>query len=301
MTASGARPAIVFALLLAAAALYPHPHGAAPVSPIAAGRGGAASASDLDLFADVRSWQDLYFYRVFFFAGGGRGAHSGSVQGGMAAALSSLYVAAFFNGDLFSGSGSAADRDNPAYQGPANQIRSETAWNDDLALFLGSDLLGGFRFNLLFNALEFVSQAEKDGNFYEYRGPFLTSLQWGRRFGGLGVSVTAGIGWGGHESWSETKQIETEGPAAEDPAAETVLVTTTIQDYTTAGIKLEASYGSFAADYQISAGLGRSETVSGERDPAKNGVKKINVGAVEHLINLYYSVAIPIDRGMSLV
>jgi hypothetical protein len=277
---------------------HPHPHGAAPVSPIAAGWGGAAGASDLDRFADVAAWQDLDFYRTFFFAGGDAGAHSGNIQGGVAAALSPLYVAAFFNGDLFSGEGGGADKNNPGYQGTANQTYGETAWNDDLVLFLGSDLLGGFRFNLQFNATELVSQTDKDGGFYDYRGPFLTSLQWGRRFGGLTTTLTAGVGWGGYESWSETELL----PETEETGGtqETVMVSTSIQDFTTLGFKLEAAYGSFTADYQFSAGLGRSETVSGSRNPARNGTKEFDLGAVEHLINLYYSAELPIAEGMSL-
>jgi hypothetical protein len=292
---AGALQFLAPALLLAAiaAAAHPHPHGAAPVSPIAGGQGGGGAASDLDLFTDVAAWQDLDFYRLFFFAGGGRGAHSGHIQGGMAAALYPLYVAAFFNGDLFSGSGGAADRDNPAWQGTANQTGSETVWNDDLVLFLGSDLLGAFRFNLLFDGMEFVSHTEKDGIFYDYRAPFLTSLQWGRRFGSFSAGITAGIGWGGYESWSETWETE-----SADTAAETGVATTTIQNYTTAGIKLEAAYGSFAADYQISLSLGREETLSGAS--SRNGAKRIDLGAVEHLANLYYNTAIPIAEGMSL-
>jgi hypothetical protein len=162
----------IMLLALSSAAAHPHPHGAAPVSPIAGGQGGAAAASDLDRFADVTAWQDLDFYRVFCFTGGGMGAHSGHIQGGMAAALYPLYVAAFFNGDLFPGEGGATDKDNPAWQGPADQTNSKTVLNDDLALFLGNDFLGGFRFNLLFNAAEFISQQEKDGDSYEYRPPF---------------------------------------------------------------------------------------------------------------------------------
>jgi hypothetical protein len=287
------------ALLLAAvaAAAHPHPHGTAPVSPIAAGRGGGA-ASDIDLFADVATWQDLNFYRLFFFAGGDAGAHSGHIQGGMAAALYPLYLAAFFNGDLFSGTGGTADKDNPSWQGAADQTHSKTVLNDDLVLFAGNDFLGAFRFNLLFNAAEFVSQQEKDGDFYEYRAPFLTSLQWGRRFGGLTTKLTVGAGWGGYESWSDMEAVEETEKAGE--TAETVMVSTTIQDYTTLGIKLEAAYGNFAADYQISIGLGRSEIISGSNDPAKNGAKKIDVGAVEHLINLYYSAVIPVAEGMAL-
>jgi hypothetical protein len=286
---------IAAALLFSAAAAHPHPHGAAPVSPIAGGQGGGGgdAASDLDLFADVAAWQDLDFYRLFFFAGGGRGAHSGHIQGGMAAALSPLYVAAFFNGDLFSGSGGAADRDNPAYQ-----TGSETLWNDDLVLFLGNDLLGGFRFNLLFNGMEFVSQTEKDGIFYDYRAPFLTSLQWGRRFGSFSASITVGIGWAGHESWSETWETEAADPAAEAGPAETGVATTTIQSYTATGIKLETAYSSFATDYQISLSLGREETLSGA--PSGNGTKRIDLGPVEHLLNLYYNTAVPIAEGMSL-
>jgi hypothetical protein len=287
---------IAAALLLAglAAAAHAHPHGAAPVSPIAAGSGGAASASDLDLFADVRSWQDLDFYRLFFFTGGGGGAHSGAIRGGVAAALSPLYVAAFFNGDLFSGEGSVADKDNSAYQGTVDQSIRKTTWNDDLVLFVGSDRLGAFRFNLLFNTAEFIRQEENDGGFYERRDPFLTSLQWGRRFGGLGLAATAGVGWAGYESWTEAREI----PAEEGGPAETVVATIAIQDYTTLGIKLEASYNSFAADYQISAGVGRSESVSG--DPGGNSARHFDLGPVEHLANLYYSATAPVAEGMNL-
>jgi hypothetical protein len=273
-------------LLVAAGAAYPHPHGASPVSPIAGGPGGAAAASDIDLFTDVTAWQDLDFYRWFFFSGGALGAHSGTIQGGMAALLYPLYVAAFFNGDVFSGTGSAADQDNPTYQGTANQVYHETAWNDDLVLFIGSDFLGGFRFELLFDNTEFVSQDEKDGGFYEYRGPFLTSLQWGRRFGGLDAKVTTGVGWGGYESWTETQGTD--------------VVSTTIQDYTMLGIKLEAAYGGFAADYQFSIGLGREETVSGASDPSLNSTTKFAVGSVEQMINLYYTAAIPVSDGIHL-
>jgi hypothetical protein len=267
-------------LLLAAAAAYPHPHGAAPVSPIAGGQGGGAGVSEIDLFTDVIYWQELDFYRLFFFSGGDMGSHSGSIQGGVAAALYPLYLAAFFNGDLFSGEGGEADSDNPAYQGTVNQSSGKTTWNNDLVLFLAGDLLGAFRFNLLFDAAEFTTQYDKDGGFYEYRPPFLTSLQWGRRFGDLDAAVTAGVGWGGRESWTD-----------ETNAA---LVTTTIQEYTTFGFKLEAAYAPFEADYQLSIGLGRSETVTG-RDP-----QEFAVGPVEHLVNLYYGVSVEVADGMSL-
>jgi hypothetical protein len=273
----GIAPAL---LLLAAAAAYPHPHGAAPVSPIAGGKGGTAGASEIDLFTDVIYWQELDFYRLLFFSGGDMGAHSGSIQGGVAAALYPLYLAAFFNGDLFSGEGGAADGDNPAYQGTDDQVSGKTTWNNDLVLFLGNDLLGAFRFNLLFDAVEFSSRHDKDGGFYEYRPPFLTSLQWGRRFGDLDAAVTAGVGWGGCESWTDD--------------TEAGLVTTTIQEYTTLGLKLEAGYDAFEADYQLSIGLGRSETVSG------GGTEEFAVGPVEHLVNLYYGASVEVADGMSL-
>jgi hypothetical protein len=237
---------------------------------------------------------------VFFFAGGRMGAHSGKIRGGMVAAIYPLYLAAFFNGDLFSGEGSAADRDNPAYQGTADQTLAETAWSDDLALFLGNDFLGGLRFNLLFNAAEFVSQTEKDGGAYDYRSPFLTSLQWGRRFGGLSAGITVGVGWGSHESLVEKRELEPERPAEGKTETAATTVTTTLRDYSTAGIKLEAAYGSFAADYQLSAALGRRETVSWENDPAKNSAADIDIGSAEHLINLYYTATVPIDKGMTL-
>ena len=285
--------ASVLLLFAAAGALYPHPHGASPVSPIPGGQGGASS-SDLDLFADVTAWQDLDFYRLFFFAGGDTGLHPGKLQGGMATALYPLYLAVFFNGDLFSGSGSAADRDNPAYQGISDQRPSETVWNDQLVLFLANDALGGFRFTLLFDNMEFVSRKETNNEFYEYRAPFLTSLQWGKRFGGLDARATAGVGWGNHESWAETRETGGETP-------ETVLVTTAIQDYTMLGIKLEAAYGSFAADYQISVGIGRTETVSGSPDPAENSDRRFDTGPVEHLANLYYTALLPVMDGMSLI
>ena len=287
--------AIPVLLFFAAPSAQGHPHGASPVSPIPGGQGGGSSSSDLDLFADVTAWQDLNFYRLFFFAGGGLGALPGRMQGGMAAALYPLYLAAFFNGDLFSGSGSTADRNNPAYQGVADQRRSETVWNDQLVLFLGSDALGGLRFTLLFDNMEFVSRTETDAGFYDYRAPFLTSLQWGRRFGGLDARATLGAGWGNHESWSEERS-----PGAEAETTETVLVTTVIRDYTMLGLKLEAAYGSFAADYQFSIGLGRTETVTGHPDPSGNSDRRYDTGSTEHLANLYYTALLPVMDGMNL-
>ena len=292
-------------LFFAAPPARGHPHGASPVSPIPGGQGGALS-SDLDIFADVTAWQDLDFYRLFFFAGGDTGLLTNRLQGGMAAALYPLYLAVFFNGDLFSGSGSAADRDNPAYQGVSDQRRSKTVWNDHLVLFLGNDLLGGFRFTLLFDNLEVVSNAETNNEFYEYRAPFLTSLQWGRRFGGLDARVTAGAGWGGHESWSEERVLNTgkeppdSGTDGTTEPPQTALITTAIQDYTMLGLKLEAAYHSFAADYQFSIGLGRAETVSGHSDPAENSDRRFDTGSTEHLVNLYYTALLPVMDGMTL-
>jgi hypothetical protein len=66
------------------------------------------------------------------------------------------------------------------------------------------------------------------------------------------------------------------------------------------GIKLEAAYNSFAAGYQISAALGREETLSGNADPSLNNTERVGLGSVEHLVNLYYNTALPIAEGMTL-
>jgi hypothetical protein len=184
----------------------------------------------IDNFVDVTGWQNMDFDKTFFFAGGGGGNLSASFRGGAAGRIGASYLGLYFSGDVFSGRGNTADKDNPNFAEAVNQSYNEVVMNDTFIVFFGNELPGGFRFDLCFDRTTFTSLETKSGDTESSATPFVTTLQWGRQFGAFAPKLSAGVSWGGHGTDREF-------------------------DHTKLALKVEAAYGPFAADYQLSVAL----------------------------------------------
>ena len=214
----------------------------------------------IDDFVDVTGWQNVAFDKNFFFLGGSGGLESAAFRGGWAGRPGGAYLGVYFSGDVFSGRGSAADMDSPAFQDAVNQAYHEAVVNDNLTVLFGDESLGGLRFDLRFDQTKFTSLTAKDGGAETTATPFVTSLQWGRATGGFTPKVSAGVSWGGHGTDDEF-------------------------DNTRLALKLEAAYGGFAADYQLSVAV-------------FDGSKR--EGGVDNLVNLYWTTRASLTEALTL-
>jgi hypothetical protein len=185
------------------------------------------AAAAIDNFVDVTGWQNMDFDKTFFFAGGGGGDLSASFRGGGAGRVGAAYLGVYFSGDLFSGRGNAADKDHPTFAEAVNQSYNEVVMNGNFIVLFGNELPDGLRFDLCFDRATFTSLEIKDGNTESSATPFVTTLQWGRQFGGFAPKLSAGISWGGHGTDKEF-------------------------DHPKLAFKAEAAYGNFGAEYQLS-------------------------------------------------
>jgi hypothetical protein len=236
----------------------------------------------LDDVVDVTRYQHLAFDTSFFFVGGSGEAASGSLQAGGAGRIGGNYAGLYFSGDFFYGRGNTADQDNPAYADAATQSYDELVVNDNLIVLFGNEFLGGLRFDLRFDAATFTSLVTKDGGADDTRPPLVTTLQWGRNFGNFSATVSLGALWG-----ARSKRTSGERTAEE-------------RDYTRLGLKLEAAYGGFAVDYQLSAALDKKVMVSGDPLPANNGDTLTKQGGVDHLVHLSYTASLPLTETITL-
>jgi hypothetical protein len=221
----------------------------------------------IDDFVDVSGWRNVAFDRNFFFLGGSGGSLSASLRGGWAGRPGGRYLGVYFSGTVFSGRGIAADRDSPVFQEAVSQSYDEFAVNDNLIVLFGDESLGGLRFDLRFDQAEFSSLTAKDGNVETTATPFVTTLQWGRAFGGFTPKVSAGVSWGGHGTDDEF-------------------------DHTKLAVKFEAAYGNFGADYQLSIAFDKTVTVSGQ-DARRDG-------GVDNLVNLYWTARASLTETLTL-
>ena len=265
---------IVFAA--AAASLWGHAAGDAPVPDpdVDPGRAyfplqspprsvlnesGFLARSGIDDFVDVAGWRDAAFARSFFFAGGAGGLESAAFRCGWAGRPGGNYLGVYFSGDVLRGRGSETDTDSPGFEEALNQAYNELVANDNLIVLFGNEALGGLRFEARFDQTTFTSLTPKSGGAETSATPFETTLQWGRQFGNLSPRASAGISWGGRGTEDEF-------------------------DYPRLAFKLEAAYGSFAADYQLSTALDRG---------AGNG-------GTDHLTNLYWTARTALTETLTL-
>ena len=218
------------------------------------GEAGFVLDGAVDEFVDVIGYRNLAFDRSFFFAGGGGGLESAAFRGGWAGRPGGNYLGLYFSGDMFYGRGGKANADGAA--DAVNRSYDEAAVNDNLIAIFGSDLLGGFRFDLRFDQALFTSLETQAGDTRRTAAPFVTALQWGKRLGTFSPKASLGASWGGYGTEDEF-------------------------DYPRLAFKLEAAYGSFAADYQLSLALDSDVVVDGTELARKNGA--------DHLANLSWT------------
>jgi hypothetical protein len=181
----------------------------------------------IDNFVDVTGWQNMDFDKSFFFAGGSGGNLSASFRGGAAGRIGSSYLGFYVSGDLFSGRGNTADKGHPSFAEAVNQSYNEVVMNGNFIVLFGNELPGGLRFDVCFDRATFTTLETKDGSTESTATPFVTTLQWGRQFGGFAPKLSAGISWGGHGTDKEF-------------------------DNPKLAFKVEAAYGNFGAEYQLS-------------------------------------------------
>jgi hypothetical protein len=236
------------------------------------GETGFLTRSAIDDFVDVAGWQDMDFDKGFFFVGGGGGSASAAFRGGGALRIGGNYLGLYFSGDVFSGRGSAADKDSPSFAEAVNQSYDEVVVNDNFIALFGNALLGGLRFDLRFDQAKFTSLTAKNGDEESSAAPFVTTLQWGRRFGAFVPRLSAGVSWGGRNTDSET-------------------------DHPKLALKAEAAYGAFAADYHLSVAFDKTATVPGE----EGATQKVTLdGGVDHLANFYFIVQTHLTETLAL-
>jgi hypothetical protein len=277
--------AAVFAAVLAASALWGHAAGEglpAPDPDVDPGRAyfplqrsprSVLNESSflvnaaIDDFVDVIGWQNLAFDRSFFFVGGGGGSLSASFQGGGAGRIGAAYFGLYFSGNLLSGWGSAADASSPSYAEAANRSYGELVLDDNLIALFGNERLGGFRFDLRFDQAKFTSLTAKNGGTESSSAPFVTTLQWGRRFGKFSPKASVGMLWEGRGTGHEA-------------------------DGARLAFKLEAACGSFSADYQLSTAFDKTATVAGAE------IKRS--GGMDHLVRLYWTAQLPVTETLTL-
>ena len=231
------------------------------------GEAGFHAHTALDDFVDVTGWRNVDFDRVFFFAGGGGGSESAAFRGGGAGRIGANYLGVYFSGDVFSGRGGAVDKDSPSFEEAVNMSYDELAVNDNLIVLFGNGLLGGFRLDLCFDQTKFTSLTAKNGNLETSSTPFVTTLQWGRRFGNFSPKASVGVSWGGYGTEDEF-------------------------DYPRLAFKAEAEYGSFSADYQLSLAMDDTVTIDG-KDYVTNG-------GADHLANLYWTARTALTETLEL-
>ena len=229
--------------------------------------GGAGFVLDgaIDGFVDVTGYRNLAFDRSFFFAGGGGGLESAAFRGGWAGRFGGNYLGLYFSGDVFYGRGSKTNADDAA--DVVNKSYDEVAANDNLIALFGSDLLGGFRFDLRFDQALFTSLETQAGGARKTAAPFVTTLQWGRAWGSFISKAGVGASWGGYGTEDEF-------------------------DYPRLAFRLEAAYGSFAADYQFSLAFDSDVAVDGEDLARKNGA--------DHLANLSWTARTSLTETLAL-
>jgi hypothetical protein len=235
------------------------------------GEAGFLTLSAIDDFIDVAGWQNMDFDKSFFFAGGSGGSASAAFRAGGARRIGANYLGVYFSGDVFSGRGSAADTNSDSSTEAANQSYSEAVVNDNLVLLFGNELLGGLRFDLRFDQAKFTSLMTKDGGSEDSSAPFVTTLQWGRRFGAFTPRFSAGVSWGGHGTDSDT-------------------------DHPKLALKAEAVYRAFGADYQLSVAF--DKTTSLVEEGATQELTRD--GGVDHLIHLYYTTQTSLTETLTL-
>ena len=231
-----------------------------------AGAAGFVLEEAIDEFVDVIGWRNLSFDRSFFFAGGGGGLDSAAFRGGWAGRPGGNYLGLYFSGDVFYGRGSRNDGSNAADS--LNRSYDEIVANDNIIALFGNELRGGFRFDLCFNQAMFTFLETKAGETRKTATPFVTTLQWGRQFGKFSPKASVGASWGGYGTEDEF-------------------------DYPRLAFKLEAAYGSFAADYQLSLAFD-SDTAPDGKDLA------LNNGA-DHLANFYWTARTALTETLELV
>jgi hypothetical protein len=232
-----------------------------------AGEAGFVLDGAIDDFVDVIDYRNAAFDRSFFFAGGGGGLESAAFRGGWAGRPGGNYLGLYFSGDLFYGRGSKADKDDSAYANAAYNSYDEIVANDNLIVLFAAPLLGGFRFDLRFDQAAFTSLETKTGETRKTATPFVSTLQWGRRFGKFSPKAAVGASWGGYGTADEF-------------------------DYPRLAFKLEAAYGGFAADYQLSLAFDSDVTVDGTELARKNGA--------DHLANLSWTARTALTETLDL-
>jgi hypothetical protein len=176
-------------------------------------------------------------------------------------------VGLYFSGDVLYGRGSRVNKDSPSFAEAANKSYDEVVVNDNLIVLFGNPLLGGLRFDVRFDQTKFTSLTAKNGDTETSATPFVTTLQWGRQFGGFTPKISMGISWAGRGTEDEF-------------------------DYPRLAVKVEAAYGNFAADYQLSVAFDKTTTVDGE-DRAGNG-------GVDNLVNLYWTARTALTEALEL-
>ncbi|MDR2602723.1 MAG: hypothetical protein LBC53_09810 [Spirochaetaceae bacterium] len=238
-------------------------------------------ALDEDNYLNVVNWANVKFDDVYFFLGGKTGTIGTGFQGGLAKKLGQNHVGFYFNGELFSGSGT-----NDGADGDAVKIKEDFTINQQFAVLFANQAIGGVRLDLLFKGAK--SEYDKNHDLPGAEGTAgsgatVTSAQWGKKIGSFTPKATIGFQWPTHT----TSEAKSSG------------ITTKSDNWDAAvlGVKLEGAYKDFSADYQLSLDFGETGTTTVKNpDSPATETKTVTSGGYNNVLNLYYGVTADVNQ-----
>jgi hypothetical protein len=212
--------------------------------------------SDADYFIDVVDWTRVSYDNFFLYLSGGVDVVGSGVEGGFATKIAGNHLGVYFNGNFFDGDGGS----------------NGLTWQDSIAVLFANKDMGGIRFDLIFDSKSRFANSDENGEKRSISGPFTTSLQWGKKFGDFTPKASIGFKWPGYTM--QEKENNTIGEKAE------------MWENAQLGVKLEAAYKDFSADYTLTADFGK--TIKGST--SKKDYEYTENGFIDNQLNVYYSL-----------